>query len=475
MTKRTGATAADGSSGPSGRLAGAAGRRPPDAAARGARTPDQPAAGEPSSEPPPAEQPSAGQPPAEQPTAQPAATGQPRSEPPPGTPAVPSPAPAARRAGRRVPRIPAAVRSKPPMLIRRVSPVRTDALRKSLDDTEAEANELRATLDALRQVLDAEPPAEQPPPPARRVVGRRRRSLLLAAAALVVVLVTVIALLVSGGHRRDSAGSASSPAATGPAPTGSGTAGSTAAGSTTAGSGSTPAGSASGPAASGSAPSGSAAAGTGGTLAPAVTPLPWPGGAVLVPAGVPSSGPGITAPGSDITVAIDPDRTHLDVFERVSYPAAVPSLRLATPSSGSLTGIFATAHPSVVDLQVEAGGQALSVSADGSGGWTATAPGNGTITSAVLRYRLAGVLLHVTPAPPGRFLILATPLSSTASAAAGLPVTLRISDSRVLGVSCTLLTGLGAVCGTATGSTWTATIPPGGSGIVLIEANLPRG
>jgi hypothetical protein len=84
-----------------------------------------------------------------------------------------------------------------------------------------------------------------------------------------------------------------------------------------------------------------------------------------------------------------------------------------------------------------------------------------------LRYRLAGAIVAVTPAPPGRALALVAPLTGLISAVPGHPVQVRAGGAGVLGVSCPTAQR-GSVCGTRTADGWTATVPPQARPIVVL-------
>ena len=196
--------------------------------------------------------------------------------------------------------------------------------------------------------------------------------------------------------------------------------------------------------------------------------MAWAGSTVLTPPGLTTTGPGASAPGTDVQVALDSDGTHVDVFERLllSSPSGAP-LVLTTPSLPAIGQQVA-----VSDLQVELDGTGVAVSGDGSNSWTAV-PAPGThYTRAVLRYRMTNGVIAVTPAAQGRVFAIVTPLTSGISQAASVPVVVRALDPRVIGVSCPrAATPAGAVCGTKLAQGWAATLPSGSIPIVLFQVN----
>jgi len=318
---------------------------------------------------------------------------------------------------------------------------RTAALRQQLAEKAAATDELREALDQLRQVLDIDHPPQHPGTPG----DRRRLALAVTLVGVVLLVLGVVAFLLVdkglGGTSADDAPAASNPAASHPA--------------------------ASNPAAANPAASNDAATSPGVTgaqpSAVELSPLPWPGGAVLLPPGLVTTGPGVDTPGTDVQVALDDDGVHLDVFERLLLPApAGDPLALVAPS---LPAIGVT---SVTDLQVQLDGTAVPATGSGAS-WTA-APAHGAgWTRAVLRYRLVGGVVTVTPAAPGRELGLVTPLTATISQAGGHAVVVRTLDRHVLGVSCPAVQGSGAVCGARGTTGWTATPPPSAPPVVLLQ------
>ncbi len=314
----------------------------------------------------------------------------------------------------------------------------TEELRRSLADTEAQTNELREALDALRQALDHTSPARTAPAEPER--PRRRPALILALAASLVAVVVVVALVLSRGDDTVTASPSPAPSAT-----------------------------ASSPSASPSAPSPSASAApsvtASATPALTTTPLPWRGGPVIVPPGVPESGPGITAPGTDVTLAIDDDLRHFDVYEQAVLAEPADAVTVSLPPvtlwSGALDGAAEEVRPAVEDLQIEIDGVPVRVQERGEG-WFALPPSGSRATKVVLRYRLSGVAVGYAGSPnAARRTVAVPPLTARASLEDSLPVTLRVDDPRVRTMSCTTAAENTVLCGGQQGSTTIGTIPTG--------------
>jgi hypothetical protein len=321
----------------------------------------------------------------------------------------------------------------PIRVVRRPSQ-QTAALRQELDEKAAATDELREALDELRQVLDVDNPLPSP--------GGRRGRVRLALISVSLLAVTgVIAYLVvnrAGEAIVRSPGAAPVPgaaASSAPAPSGTGTS-----------------------------PTGAPA------VASEVRPLAWPGGAVVVPPGLTTSGPGVSTPGSDVQAALDDDGTHVDVVERLllDAPAGGP-LALLTPSL-SVPSLPGAGRIGVTDLQVQLDDQVATPSAGSdSGRWTVSPPAGHAYLRATLRYRLGNGVVTVTPAAPGRAFGLVTPLTAASSQAHGHEVVLRTLDPRVIGVSCPGAAGAGSICGTRLARGWSANLPSGAGAMILLQ------
>ena len=191
-----------------------------------------------------------------------------------------------------------------------------------------------------------------------------------------------------------------------------------------------------------------------------------------MPPDVATSGPGVTEPGSDVTVALDDDGKSLDVFERlVADRPAQGGLVLRLPAVTTLSGELGQTRIEVLDLQVEVDGRVVATRGT-DGGYLADVPAAAGPLRATLRYRLAGALVRVTPSLPGRIFALVTPLAAENSVQARRPVLVRVSDRRVLGVTCPAGTGAAQLCGTRAGSTWQAALPAGAAPVTLLQLSL---
>jgi hypothetical protein len=314
-----------------------------------------------------------------------------------------------------------------PMRVIRQTGQQTAALRRELAEKAAATDELREALHELRQVLDVDNP------PQRGGSGRRpSRWLLIAALGLAAIGLVIYMLRDSGSTAVPSVASASPSAGSASAPSATVSPG-TAAGK--------PAASTTGPAVQ---PSANAS----------VSPLPWPGGAVLVPPGLTTTGTGATTPGTDVQVALDPDKMHLDVFERLLLDTAT-----ADPVSLASTSLPGGVDAAVSDLQVQLDDQVASATSTGTTSWDVASPAGRTYTKVTLRYRLSkGALQSVADSVPGRVSAVVPPLTAGLSQAHNHPVQIRALGAQVIQVTCPAA-DIGAVCGTRTSDGWTAIMP----------------
>ncbi|MGZ4612975.1 MAG: hypothetical protein ACXV1K_07370 [Kineosporiaceae bacterium] len=362
------------------------------------------------------------------------------------------------------------VEDAPVLRSTRLPAASTAALQSSIADQAARTQELREALDQLRTTLEARPdgpprdpePAPRPPtarPPTARRRNPRRLVVALAAGALAVAVAVTVAVAHGSSVTRGAVEpSPSEPPESGAAPGSPGGSGSPAA----TGSGEP------GAAASPPRPATPAPSAPGGSSAVLTTrPLPWPGGPVLEPPGLPVTGPGVDVPGLEVTAALDPDRRHVDVYERVLLRPGVTTLHLAPASLAALPRVLRGARPAVTELQVEIDGRAVPPLA-GRTGWQVT-PGGATIDRAVLRYRVMGALVRQTPAPPGRATLILTPLAGGTVTATQDPVVVRIDDQRVGAMYCP--TARHPTCASAAGRTHTATVPWDATAVVLAQVD----
>jgi hypothetical protein len=318
-------------------------------------------------------------------------------------------------------------------------------LHESLTSHEARAAELRQELDQLRRSLDAGPvrPALE--------AGRSRRRRLLPAVGVVLALGCgglIAGLARSGGPVTAATGTPATPyvpaAAPTPFPTASAVASATGGPSTAASTSASPPGSA-----SASAP-----------------PLPaWPGRTVPEPPGLPTSGPGADAAGTEVTAMIDPDGRGVEVYERAVLTSGPGRLTLRPAGSGQLARSLETAQPAVQGLRVEVDGTPVPAVPTGTG-WTVVLPARSTPHHMALRYRLTGAIVRRDPAPAGRYTLMLTPLAPAAGAGAADAVVVRIRDSRIQEMACPDANADGQLCGSAQGDLHVATVPRGALPVV---------
>lgn len=336
--------------------------------------------------------------------------------------------------------VPAAVRPvRAPIKVVRKSVEQTAALRESLAEKEAEAHDLRVSIEQLRQELNAE---------REQLSASRRRPFpwpWLVIGVLGVILLLWLLSMCTGSATTGAVTPSASGAATPAAAT-------------------SAASSVASPARSTPAPSGPAA-----SAAPSVatTPMRWAGSSVTVPPGLPTSGPGIDAPGVDVSYALDADGTSLDVFERVRLAAPQPSVTAALPSLAALRGDLAGAELAVDALQVELDGVAVRPTLTGST-WSAARPDGSAITTAVLRYRLTGAVVRLEPALAGRLAAVVTPITAAGALGADQPVTVRVIAANVRSLTCPTA-GTQVICGTVSPTGATATVPKGSQPVLQLQ------
>jgi len=370
--------------------------------------------------------------------ADPPPTDPPPADPEPADPAAVAPGAATGRPAARPSRRPnlgrgsGSAQGTPVTVVRRPA-VETAALRESLADQEAQTAQLREALDELRQSLAAE---SLPPPPAPgRPRGRRRLLWLLAALVVAVLLAVAVAGVVNARTGGDEpAVVAASPIRPSAVPTGP----------------------------------------TDGGVA--ATPLPWPGGPVLDPPGLATTGPGVDAPGADVMIAVDADRRHVNVYERLRFSTGVSSLALKPAALPAMApaGRLGT-RPVPQDVQVQFGETPVPVTTTPGGSFVATVPGGGTATGAVLRYRLDRALYVLPGTPrPDRFSGVIALLGAVPVLAAGNPVRFRLDQTGVQSITCPgAPAATGPFCGTYDPSGARGEIRPGTPPVLLLLVDLP--
>ncbi len=326
----------------------------------------------------------------------------------------------------------------------------TAALRESLDAKEAEAQDLRASIEQLRQELDVERTA-----PAAGSGGMgggvgvtprtdafaegettRRRPwwVLMIGAAALALLLLLVASQFGAGTPDDTAATPGVSAQQPPV------------------------------APSGAAPSLPAPSGVAPSAAKA-TKMAWPGGAVLTPPDLPTTGPGLDAPGAHVTFALDDDGRSIDSYEQVrrEAPSSAP-LYLSVPS------LPRTPQPGVANLQVELDGVLTPATPNPDGGWIVTPANNTPFTTAVVRYKLTSATLV---SRPGRGDSIVVALSGRAAQA----ITLHTTDKRVIQLSCQLPgagEAISPACQQVSGTERSATISSDLRPAVSLTVNLPQ-
>ena len=309
----------------------------------------------------------------------------------------------------------------------------------------AETEDLLARLARARAELDT--PAEAPGGDVPLRFGIDRRKLLVPGALLLVAVLVAVAVLLGRGSGGPEAvpppaavPSTTAPASATPTPT--------------------------------PTPTPSATPGPAGTPRPA---LDWPGSTTGLPAGLPATGPGVTEPGEEVTVAPSTGLT-LEVYERVLLRA--PGVAAAVLAAQDLTAVpsLPLGKPVWVrDLEVTADGRPARAVWSG-GRWTvrSAVPGQ-TYRSFTVRYRVANGVLPQGPAASGRASLLVTPLWAAEARRAGLPVLAR-ADARikVRDAACPDAAPRGDKCGRRVGGVLIGVLPAdSGAAVVLLRAVLP--
>jgi hypothetical protein len=179
---------------------------------------------------------------------------------------------------------------------------------------------------------------------------------------------------------------------------------------------------------------------------------------------MPVSGPGADSPGADAFVVLATGGA-VEVWERLVVRPGTNTVRLQPAPTSALP---ATADVRLSDVQVAVDGRRVTPRGDGAG-WQVDLPG-GSFAQVVVRYRLTGALVRVTPAPPGRATLVLRPVTGPAAAAADDPVVVRLADPRVGAVYCP--DARTPLCAVSRGSTHVATVPAGTAPVVLAQVTL---
>ncbi|MBK6871367.1 MAG: hypothetical protein IPJ14_03145 [Kineosporiaceae bacterium] len=331
----------------------------------------------------------------------------------------------------------------------------TAALRESLDAKEAEAQDLRASIEQLRRELDNErgapPAAPLPdtfggvPPTADAVADSFERSESETTRRpwwfLMLMAVILAALLLALASRCDSSPTASTPQ---------------------------PSAGASAPVTGAASPAASSEP-TAATGAKA-TPMPWPGsGPVVRPASVPATGPGIDTPGTHLEIALDRDGTSVDAYE---------SLRLVDPRSEPLAlqlpSMTSEVRSTIRSIQVELDGVLAPVTGTSATGFSAAPVAGKPYTTAVVRYQLATSVVVPTPARAGRISAVAVSLTAPLAQAADLPVRLHSADPQMRGVDCALAAITDRLCGALDAKTGLTALLPASAQSAIFSVQVDR-
>ncbi len=186
--------------------------------------------------------------------------------------------------------------------------------------------------------------------------------------------------------------------------------------------------------------------------------------------GAVTSGPGVTRPGILLRVTPVPGGA-LEVAETVRLRAPVDRIRLRAPRLGRAGGGFAELTPVATSVQLSLGDRPAEVPQEVGDDPTQVYLPVGT-TAYTVRYLLEGTTVRSVPSTTGRALIGVGPLSQAGPAGR---VNLVASGPEVLNLTCPLLEGNGAACGTPADDGFQLGAPlPGRSALVLVQVDLPE-
>lgn len=183
-----------------------------------------------------------------------------------------------------------------------------------------------------------------------------------------------------------------------------------------------------------------------------------------------TSGPGVTRPGILLRVTPAPGGV-LDVAETVRLRRPVDVIRLRAPLVARAGGDFADLTPVATSVQLSVGDRPADVPEEIGDDPTQVFLPAGT-TAYTVRYLLEGTTVRSVPSTTGRALIAVGPLSAARPAGR---VALVASGDAVLNLTCPLLEGNAAACGTPTDDGLQLRAPlPGRSALVLVQVDLPE-
>jgi hypothetical protein len=187
-------------------------------------------------------------------------------------------------------------------------------------------------------------------------------------------------------------------------------------------------------------------------------------------AGLPTSGPGIDAPGAALGIQVLADQS-IAVTEQANLPG-LASFDLSMPGSTPLTGDAQNLKPVIKDLSITINGSRASATQTGEGDWTVVSPAGGA-QRVLLTYRLVDAVAVSQPSSQGRALALVTPLLAQLLHNGNQPVDLRIPADGVSNVVCPGAPQAESLCGAHIGTNWQVTIPDDAeSAAVLLQLDL---
>lgn len=195
-----------------------------------------------------------------------------------------------------------------------------------------------------------------------------------------------------------------------------------------------------------------------------------PGDPSMEDTGPVTSGPGVSRAGILLRVTPAPGGA-LDVAETVRLRAPLDRIRLRAPRVGRAGGDFADLTPVATSVQLSVGDRPTEVPQQVGDDPTQVYLPAGT-TAYTVRYLLEGTTVRSVPSTTGRALVGVGPLSQAGPAGR---VTLVASGPAVLNLTCPLLDGNAAACGTPADDGFRLRAPlPGGSALVLVQVDLPE-
>ncbi len=195
-------------------------------------------------------------------------------------------------------------------------------------------------------------------------------------------------------------------------------------------------------------------------------PAPTAPAAFLPPKGVlPATGPGITTPGTAMTVRVLANGDLSVVEQAVLGPRGLRAIQLALPSLTAIGGPVGQLHPQVSGLRAAVNDQGATISQAGAGWNVASAQRARTVR---LSYRLSGTTIRSTPSESGRAISVLVPLLAQTLRAQGLPLTVRSYATKVNAVSCPGAPPAQILCGMQVSTGWSATVPAAASSPALL-------